>query len=79
LYELKKEDEEIVARFNADKHYSKLEEIDWIILHKKKKPSLKKLYSSDIIPEMMKMITQLYPLYCFAISPQPMKELERFE
>lgn len=79
LYELKKEDEEIVARFNAEKHYSKLEEIDWIILHKKKKPSLKKLYSSDIIPEMMKTITQLYPLYCFAISPQPLKELERFE
>ena len=79
LYELKKEDEEIVARFNAEKHYGKLEEIDWIILHKKKKPSLKKLYSSDIVPEMMKTITQLYPLYCFAISPQPLKELERFE
>jgi len=79
LYELKKEDEEIVGKFNAEKHYSKLEEIEWIILHKKKKPSLKKLYSSEIIPEMMKTIITLYPLYCFAISPQPMKELQRFE
>ena len=79
LYELKKDTEEVVGKFNAEKHYSKLEEIEWIILHKKKKTSLKKLYSSEIIPEMMKTITTLYPLYCFAISPQPMKELQKFE
>ena len=79
LYELNNDTDEVIGKFNAEKHYDKLEEIEMIILHKKKKPSLKKLYSSEIIPEMMKTIITLYPLYCFAISPQPMKELQKFE
>ncbi len=68
-----------VKKFDAEKHYQKLEETEHIILHLNKKPTLKKLYSSDIIPEMMKMVTNIYPLYCFAISPQPLTELQRFE
>lgn len=79
LYELKKDTEKVIGKFNAEKHFDELEKIEWIILHQNKKPGLKKLYSSEIIPEMMKMITRLYPLYCFAISPQPIKELQRFE
>lgn len=79
LYELKKEPEKILPKFNAEKHFSKLEELDWILLQKVKKPGLKILYSDEMIVEMIKMISTLYPLYCFAISPQPMKELEKFE
>lgn len=79
LYELRNESTPLAKKFNAEKHYSKLEETGLIILHLNKKPALKTLYSSEIIPEMMKMISMLYPLYCFAISPQPLKELQRFE
>lgn len=79
MYELNNEATPLIKKFDAEKHYSKLEETGMIILHLNKKPTLKTLYSSEIVPGMMKMITMLYPLYCFAISPQPLKELQRFE
>jgi len=28
---------------------------------------------------MVNMILQLYPLYCFAISPQPLKLIQKFK
>jgi uncharacterized protein (TIGR02453 family) len=68
-----------IKKFNAEKHFDNLAETELIILHRNKKPSLKTLYSAEIIPEMIKMVTMLYPLYCFTISPQPLKELQRFE
>jgi hypothetical protein len=79
LHQLNKAPEKILSKFNAVKHYSKLEEIDLILLQKEKRPSLKTLSSSAIVVEMIKMISMLYPLYCFAISPQPLKLLSEFE
>lgn len=79
LHQLNKEPERILSKFNAEKHYSKLEEVDLIILQRVKKPALKTLFSEEIIVEMIKMISILYPLYCFAISPQPLKILREFE
>lgn len=79
MYELNNEATPLIKKFNAEKHYSKLEETGMIILHLNEKPSIETLYSSQIVPEMMKMILMLYPLYCFAISPQPLKEIQRFE
>jgi hypothetical protein len=32
-----------------------------------------------MVVEMIKMISMLYPLYCFAVSPQPLKLLGEFE
>jgi hypothetical protein len=69
----------VLKKFDAEKHYDHLYEYDLLLLEKVKKPSEKKLFSTDIIVEMIKMISQLYPLYCFAISPQPLKLLNRFE
>jgi len=79
LFQLNKEPEKIISKFNAGKHYSKLEEVDLIILHRIRKPALKTLTSNAMIVEMIKMISMLYPLYCFAISPQPLKLLREFE
>lgn len=73
------ENEEAVSKFNAEKHYDLLAKHDLLLLEKIKTPSEKVLYSDGIVIEMIKMISQLYPLYCFAISPQPLKELQRFE
>jgi len=79
LFQLNKGQEKILTKFNAGKHYSKLEEIDLILLQQVKKPALKTLFSGSMVVEMMKMISTLYPLYCFAISPQPLKLLREFE
>jgi len=69
----------VKARFNAEKHFELLAEHNYPLLEKVKQPSEKILFSDQIIGEMIKMISTLYPLYCFSISPQPLKELQRFE
>lgn len=73
------EDEEVVPKFNAEKHFDLLAKHDLLLLERVKTPPEKILYSAGIVIEMIKMISRLYPLYCFAISPQPLKELQRFE
>jgi uncharacterized protein (TIGR02453 family) len=69
----------VEKNFNADKHFNKLNEIEYILIQRKKVVSEKVLFSTKIIEEMIKMILQLYPLYCFAISPQPLKLIHKFE
>lgn len=76
---LGKETSLVKAKFNADKHYELLSDHDWLILEKVKTPSEKILFSDAIIVDMIKMISILYPLYCFSSFAQPMKELQRFE
>lgn len=78
-YFRKMETIQAIAKFNAEKHIDHFEKHEMIILHTVKKPSLKILTSSAIVLEMIKMVSVLYPLYCFAISPRPLEELQKFE
>lgn len=68
-----------VAKFDIKKHFELLEKHEMILLQKAKMPSSKKLGSGAIVVDMIEMVVSLYPLYCFAISPQPLKELKKFE
>jgi len=79
LYTLEKEPELVLKKFNADKHLSRIEKINYILLQKTNNPSWKKIYSDAILFDVIKMISNLYPLYCFAVSRDPVKELNRFE
>lgn len=79
LMDLENNSELIVKKFVAPKHIDLLNDIDYILLESNRTISNKILFSDEIIIETIKMITQLYPLYCFAISPQPLKELNKFE
>ncbi|MFZ5947224.1 MAG: DUF2461 family protein [Stygiobacter sp.] len=78
LYSLdEKEPKEIKKKFNAEKDFNLIENLKMFLLQKS---IPKKIISSDkIILEMIKMITELYPIYCFCISPNPLKEIEKFE
>lgn len=69
----------VVKKFIAERDFDQLNKIDLILLQKKNGPSKRILFSKGIVGEMIKMIYQLYPLYCFAISPQPLKLLQKFE
>lgn len=74
------DDMNIVSKsFNAEKDFTIMSEIDYILLERKKVLSTKVLFTNKIIEEMIAIIMQLYPLYCFAISPQPIKLLQKFE
>jgi uncharacterized protein (TIGR02453 family) len=69
----------LISKFDAAKHFEELGKHDMFLLQNVKKIPTKILFSDKILLEMINMISQLYPLYCFAISPQPLKELQRFE
>jgi uncharacterized protein (TIGR02453 family) len=79
LYKLQKEPVRIKAKFDSSKHIDLFEDLDYILLQKVNQPGLSKVYSGNFIVETIKIISALYPIYCFAISPQPLKELEKFE
>lgn len=72
-----KEPREIKKKFNADKDFDLIINMK-MLLFQKSIP--KKIVCSDkIIFEMIKIISELYPLYSFCISPNPLKEIEKFE
>lgn len=78
LFSLGKEGpKEVKKHFDANKDLALLEKMEMFILQKT--VSKKTLFSSNIVFETIKTITQLYPLYCFCISQNPLKELTRFE
>lgn len=79
LSDLENESEIIVKKFDAQKHIDILNNIDYILLERNSNVPEKTLFSEEILIETIKMISQLYPLYCFAISPRPIDELHRFE
>ena len=79
LYNLGKNIDLVLQKFNANKHIDKFYDMKYILLQKANDPSWKKVFSDQLIIEVIKMISTLFPLYCFAISPQPMKELQKFE
>ncbi|KAF0151587.1 MAG: hypothetical protein FD143_1720 [Ignavibacteria bacterium] len=78
-YFAKMEPTKLIAKFDAEKHFDKFYEYEMFLLQSVKPVAQKVLFSNTIVIEMIKMILCLYPLYCFAISPQPLKELRRFE
>ncbi len=68
-----------VSKFDAEKHFELFEKHDMILLQRAKTPSSKTLSSGKVVIDMIEMVLSLYPLYCFSISPQPLKELRFFE
>lgn len=79
LHELKKEPRLVQKNFNADKHFELLKKSNYLLFEKEISPQNKLLYSADLIPELIKNYASLYPLYCFAISPDPLKLIDKFE
>jgi uncharacterized protein (TIGR02453 family) len=79
LYELSKESQLIEKKFSGNKHLDKLIELKMVLFQKSLNPDNKKIYSPNFILEAIKTFSQLYPLYCFSVSPQPLKLIEDFE
>ena len=79
LYSFKKDSELLSARFNAENKFELLTDIKYILLQKSLLKKDKIIFSSEFLTETIKTFSRLYPLYCFAISPQPLKLLNEFE
>ena len=79
LYELNKEPQIVLEKFNIKKNFEKMAGMKYILLQKKLSLNDKIIYSPDFVAESIKLFSNLYPLYCFAISPEPLKLLDDFE
>jgi len=79
FYELYKNEIEKSPRFNAKRDFELFSRMKYIILQKNKSLENKLCYSPNFLTEAIKAFSNLYPLYCFAISPQPEKLIDDFE
>jgi len=80
LTEMKKEMELLRKKFDFSKDGELLAKMKYILIEKPVLPKEKKIISSpNFINDIIKTFSRLYPLYCFAISDQPMKLLAKFE
>jgi len=79
LSDLEDEDNVISPKFIFSKHFEIIKKTEHILIQQSKKIKSNILYSDLVIDYFIKMVSQLYPLYCFTISPQPFKELKKFE
>ncbi|HKI77688.1 MAG TPA: DUF2461 family protein [Ignavibacteriaceae bacterium] len=69
----------IQKRLNINKHFEKFSRTKFILLEKNLPKERKLATSPNFITESIKQFSSLYPLYCFAISPIPLKLLQDFE
>ncbi len=79
LHEFKKTPQLVQKKFDAGKHFELLGKSRYILLEKEIPQKNKSLYKADILTDLVKNYASLYPLYCFAISPQPLKLIDKFE
>ncbi len=77
--ELGKESRLIGKTFNPSKHLAILENQKFSLLQKSMKLQNKKIYSQNFLVEAIISFTNLYPVYCFSITNQPLKLIEEFE
>jgi len=79
MYELYKENGIVFSKFKAKKHFETLSKMKYIILKKNIDKKNKLCNSPDFLTEAIKTFSNLYPLYCFAASPDPMKLIDDFD
>ncbi|MCX6151618.1 MAG: DUF2461 family protein [Ignavibacteriales bacterium] len=79
LHELNKESKLLEKKFDGDKHLEICKDLKMILIQKSLKITDKKIFSPGFIIEAIKTFSMLYPIYCFSISPQPLKLIEEFE
>jgi len=79
LFDLGKNQTLVKKAFNAEKDYEKIAPLKIFLLEKEYKSNSTIMYKTDFVGEAIKAFSKLYPLYCFALSPDPLKLLAEFE
>ncbi len=79
LFSFEKEPRLLFPKFKADKHFEEMKKLKFILLEKAIELEDKLIHSPNLITKSIKAFSALYPVYCFAISPNPLKLLYEFE
>ncbi len=79
LYELHMEPEIRGRKFDAGRDFEKMKSIKYMLLEKQLTKDKKLIYSPNFLTEAIKIFSRLYPLYCFSVSPDPLRMVEDFD
>ena len=79
LWELNKEPKLSIESFSAEKDLNAIGALKMLLLEKEYTEKNSVTYTQDFFGEVIKSISRLYPLYCFAVSQNPLKLLSEFE
>lgn len=79
LHHMGKETKLISNSFSAKEHTDILPDYKMLLLQKSMTYTKPIIYKPDITLELIKVFSILYPVYCFAVSPQPLKKINEFE
>jgi uncharacterized protein (TIGR02453 family) len=79
LHTFDKEPTILRKNFKFGKDPDLLAKTKFILLEKYFSLEKKIIYTPTFLNEMIKTFSKLYPLYCFAVSPEPLKLIEDFE
>ncbi len=74
--EFQREPVELVKKFNINRHFGLMQKSKFMLFEKLYTRDKKICTSDKILVEAIKIFSSFYPVYCFAISPQPMKLIE---
>jgi hypothetical protein len=78
-YELHSGSDPIANKFRAERDYKKLNGITYLIFGKEHAKTDRVVTSKSLLPLAMKVYNRLYPIYIFATSQNPLKDLEIYE
>lgn len=79
VYELHSGVDPIASKFKAVRDYRKLKGIDYLIFGKEHLKTDRVVTSKSLLALAMKIYNRLYPIYIFATSENPLKDLEMYE
>ena len=80
FYEMNKSQIELIKKdFDIGEDFNQMARTKSILLQKEIKKESEIIYSSDLLLELIRIFSQLYPIYCFCTSPNPLHLLETFE
>lgn len=79
FFEFQKEPVRLVKKFNFSRHFELIAKSRFMLFEKAYPKTKKICYSDAIVVEAIKIFSAFYPIYCFAISNNPLKLISDFE
>ncbi len=78
FHKMDKQPEEVLKKFNAEKHIDLLEKHQYILFQLNNFDK-KKVATDNLLPLVAKTFSNLYPLLCFAYFPDTLKAIAKFK
>ena len=79
FYKMEKEPELISKGFDIENEFNRMARTKYFLLQKELSNDSEIVYSSELLLEIIKTFSQLFTIYCFSISHNPLHLIDSFE